>query len=66
MKLIDLKISSEHEPVVDRAPDFSWVIASENENVRQTSYAITVEADGEIVWEKSENTESPLYPTAAP
>ena len=61
MKLIDLKISSEHEPVVDRAPDFSWVIASENENVRQTSYAITVEADGEIVWEKSEDTEQSTF-----
>lgn len=34
--------TSQYRPCVDEAPYFSWVITSDEKNVMQTSYHITV------------------------
>lgn len=42
MELIRLKVNSQYRPCVDEASYFSWVITSDEKNVMQTSYHITV------------------------
>lgn len=42
MELIRLKVNSQYRLCVDEAPYFSWVITSDEKNVMQTSYHITV------------------------
>ena len=51
MELIRLKVNSQYRPCVDEAPYFSWVITSDEKNVMQTSYHITVTSLGEVVWD---------------
>lgn len=61
MKLAELKISSQIAPVIDSAPYFSWILTSEKKNVRQVSYEIAVESNGEIVWKKAERSERSTF-----
>lgn len=51
MELIRLKINSQYRPCVDEAPYFSWVITSDEKNVMQTSYHITVKNMDEVMWD---------------
>ena len=49
MELIRLKVNSQYRPCVDEAPYFSWVITSDEKNVMQTSYHITVKNMDEVI-----------------
>jgi alpha-L-rhamnosidase len=51
MELIRLKVNSQYRPCVDEAPYFSWVITSDEKNVMQTSYHITVKNMDEVMWD---------------
>ena len=51
MELIRLKVNSQYRPCVDEAPYFSWVITSDEKNVMQTSYHITVKNMAEVMWD---------------
>lgn len=61
MKLTELTIASELHPVLDRAPYFSWGLTSKKKDVRQTAYRIVVKKKGEIVWERSEESERSTF-----
>ena len=43
--------TSQYRPCVDEAPYFSWVITSDEKNVMQTSYHITVKNMDEVMWD---------------
>lgn len=65
MELIRLKVNSQYRPCVDEAPYFSWVITSDEKNVMQTSYHITVKNMDEVMWDSGmvESDKSILWST---
>ena len=51
MELYYLRTNPLKSPVIDSAPEFSWKIKSDNRNVVQTAYRITVSDDKGVVWD---------------
>ena len=51
MELYYLRTNHLKSPVIDSAPEFSWKIKSDNRNVVQTAYRITVSDDKGVVWD---------------
>lgn len=51
MKVTHLRVNHMAEPFIDGKPEFSWRIESEDRDVLQTSYRITVQAEGKTVWD---------------
>ena len=66
MNIKDFRIEYRKNPVgLDvRKPRFSWKIVSEEKNVLQTAYRITVEQQGTVIWDtgKRESSDSVLIP----
>ena len=51
MKVVNLRVNHQETPVVDVFPEFSWMLESEQRDVVQESYRITVSDGYEIVWD---------------
>ena len=51
MNLYSLKVNQMQCPVIDSLPAFSWKIASDSDNILQTSYRITVEDGERLLWD---------------
>lgn len=52
MKVAEVKVLYTENPLgIDRVPWFSWKLASDKENTRQTAYRILVEEGGRRVWD---------------
>lgn len=51
MKVTHLRVNHMAEPFIDGKPEFSWRIESEDRDVLQTFYRITVQAEGKTVWD---------------
>lgn len=51
MKVTHLKANHMENPFVDAAPEFSWRIESDEKDVLQKAYRITVQTGEKIVWD---------------
>lgn len=65
MKLVDLKVLGQRHPLgIDENPYFSWIIESNEKNVRQKSWHIIVYDTDKIIWDSGviESEESAFVP----
>ena len=58
MKLYDLQTLHMDHPVIDQVPCFSWKISSNQQNVIQERYRITVSQKEKVLWDTGEISSS--------
>ena len=66
VRLYDLTVERVREPLAVKRSGvrFGWKLDSDEKDVMQTGYSLTVFLDGEPVWEKKEDTDNTVDITA--